>query len=185
MSDLGAIGTNLHRATKLLEPYISALRDVKSRGGCVERPDEARSFLAVLNPLSRHLRGKTYFVLGINGEDMSEFLRLRHRERWPSIKDGIISVESKLEEGAGGRVDLFGEDVSILGYVSEALDNECASMFKEMRRRRTFTAWSASSEGRSTGPSSQGPRFRTARGMRRRGAWPPPPHAAPRSGAIE
>ena len=178
MSDLGAIGTNLHRATKLLRPYISALSTVKSRGGCVERPDEARSFLAVLNPLSRHLRGKTYFVLGINGEDMSEFLRLRHRERWPSIKDGILSVESKLEKGAGGRVDLSGEDLSILANVSEALDNECASMFKEMRGRRTFAAW-----GAPPGSRSAGPRFRAARSMRRRGAGAP--HAVPGSGNIE
>ena len=134
---MGAIGTNLHRASKLLKPYISALKAVKSRGGSVERPDEARSLLAVLAPLSRHLVGRDYFVLGIDGEEMSEFLRLRHRERWPGVRDGILSVKSKLEgDGrAGGRVCLSGEDLSILGDVSDALDNECASLFREMRRR--------------------------------------------------
>lgn len=135
MSDMGAIGTSLHRATRLLGPYVSAMKAAKSRGGSVERPDEAGGLLAVLSPLSRHLAGRDYFVLGIDGEGMSEFLRLRHRERWPSVRDGILSVESRLEGGAGGRVRLSGEDLSILGDVSDALDNECASLFRYMRRR--------------------------------------------------
>lgn len=137
MSDMGVIGTHLHRATKLLDPYHSALEAIELRGGFVERPEEAGSLLAVLAPMSRHLRGKTYFVLGINAEKMSGFLRLRHRENWPSVKGGILSVEARLKEGAGGRVALSGKDLSILGDVSDALDNECESMFKEMRRRRT------------------------------------------------
>ena len=136
MSDMGAIGTNLHRASRLLRPYLLVLRTVKSRGGSVERPDEARSLLDVLSPLCLHLRGKSYFVLGIDGKEMSEFLRLRHREGWPAVRDGILSVESRLEEGAGGRVDLSGGDVSILGDVSDALDNECASLSRELRSRR-------------------------------------------------
>ena len=135
MSDMGVIGTNLHRASKLLDPYLLALEAIESRGGFVERPEEAGSLLAVLAPMGRHLRGETYFVMGINAEKMSGFLRLRHRENWPSAKDGILSVETRLKEGAGGRVDLSGEDLSILGDVSDALDNECASLFKEMRRR--------------------------------------------------
>lgn len=136
MSDMGAIGTNLHRASKLLRPYISTLKAARSRGGSVERPEEVGSLLAVLAPLGRHLAGRAYFALGIDGEGMSEFLRLRHRERWPTIKDGILSVESKLEGGrAGGGVRLSGDDLSILGDVSDALDNECASLFREMRRR--------------------------------------------------
>ena len=90
--------------------------------------------------MSRHLRGKTYFVLGINAEKMSGFLRLRHRENWPSVKGGILSVETRLKEGAGGRVALSGEDLSILGDVSDALDSKCESLFKEMRERRTSAA---------------------------------------------
>ena len=77
MGVMGAISTSLHCASQLLRPYLDAQRAVESRGGCVERPDEAKSLLAVLNPLSYHLRGRTYFALGVNGEEMSEFLRLR------------------------------------------------------------------------------------------------------------
>ena len=84
MSVMGALGTNLNCATRLHRPYRDALRAIKSRGGSVGRPDEAKSLLAVLAPLSCHLNGKTYFSLGVNGEEMSEFLRLRHREGWPA-----------------------------------------------------------------------------------------------------
>ena len=135
MSDMGVIGTNLHRATKLLRPYILALESIESNGGAAERPDDVRSLLAVLVPLSRHLQGKTYYALGVNGEKMSEFLRLRHREAWPSVKSGVLSAASRLEASAGGRVALSAEDLSILGDVSDALDNECSSLFRETRRR--------------------------------------------------
>ena len=101
MSGRGAIGTSLHRASKLLRAYIAALKAVKSRGGSAGRPDEAGSLLAVLAPPSRHLEGRACFVLGIDGEEMSEFLRLRHRERWPSARDGMLSVESRIEGGSG------------------------------------------------------------------------------------
>ena len=83
MSDMGVIATNLHCASRLLERYNLAPESVGSRGGCVEREDEARSLLAVLAPFSRHLRGRSYYALGVHGEEMSEFLRLRHREDVP------------------------------------------------------------------------------------------------------
>ena len=134
MSVMGALGTNLSCATRVHRPYLSALRAIKSRDGLVERPDEAKSLLAVLTPLSCHLGGKTYFSLGVNGEEMSEFLRLRHREGWPGIRDGILSVKARLETGSGGRMELSGEDVSILGDVSDALGSVCASLFRRMYR---------------------------------------------------
>ena len=135
MSGMSVLSTKLHRATELLDSYLLALEAIESRGGSAARPDEAKSLLAVLAPLNRHLRGQTYFSLGVNGEEMSEFLRLRHREDWPGARDGILSVESRLREDANGRRDLSGEDMSILGDVSDALDNVCASLFSEMRRR--------------------------------------------------
>ena len=102
----------------------------------MEREDEARSLLAVLAPFSRHLGGRSYYALGVHGEEMSEFLRLRHREDWPGVRDGILSVASRLKGGAGGgRVALSGGDMSVLGDVSDALDSECSSLFDETRGR--------------------------------------------------
>ena len=135
MSGMSVLSTKLHRSTELLNSYLSALESIESRGGSVARPDETASLLAVLAPLNRHLRGQTYFSLGVNGEDMYKFLHLRHREGWPDARDGILSIESRLRGGANGRLDLSGEDMSILGDVSDALDNVCASLFSEMRRR--------------------------------------------------
>lgn len=135
MSGMSVLFTHLHCATKLLDSYVPALEIIESRGGLVERPDEAKSLLDVLAPLCHHFKGETYIVLGINGDDMSEFLRLRHREAWPRIRDGILSVKSRLEEGAGGRVALSCEDMSILDDISDALDSVCASLFGKMYRR--------------------------------------------------
>ena len=135
MSVMGMLGTNLSCATRVHKPYLSAPRAIKSRGGSAARQDETASLLAVLAPLCCHLRGKAYFALGVNGVETSEFLRLRRREGWPDARDGILSVESGLEGGAGDRVMLSGEDVSILGDVSDALGGVCASLFGKMYRR--------------------------------------------------
>ena len=134
MSVMGMLGTNLSCATRVHRPYRDALRAIKSRGGFVERPDEAKSLLAVLTPLCHHLGGKAYFSLGVNGEEMSKFLYLRHREGWLGARDGILSVKARLEEVSGERMALSGEDVSILGDVSDALGSICASLFERMYR---------------------------------------------------
>ena len=154
MSDIGVIATNLHCASRLLGRYNLALESIGSRGGSVVREDEARSLLAVLGPLGRHLEGETYYALGVHGEEMSEFLRLRHREEWPGARGRIISVTSRLEKGAGGgSVALSGGDLSVLGDVLDALDSECSSLFMDMRGRRAAAARGAPSKGGSTGPS--------------------------------
>lgn len=134
MSDLGVITTNLYCATKLLKAYLLAMSAIKSRGGYVEGPDETQSLLDVLAPLSLHLRGVSYFALGVHCEEMSGFLRRRHREDWQGAIDGILSIASRLERGGGGAA-LSAADLSILDDVSDALDNECASLYTEMRGR--------------------------------------------------
>lgn len=134
MSDLGVITTNLYCASKLLKAYLSATSAIKSRGGYVEGPDETRGLLDVLAPLSLHLRGMSYFALGVHCEEMFGFLRRRHREGWPGVRDSILSIASRLEGGGGGTA-LSAADLSILDDVSDALDNECASLYMEMRGR--------------------------------------------------
>ena len=135
MSDMGVISANFHHSFRLLRPYIATLRDVKSRGGSTERQDEVQCLLDVLGPMSLHLRGVSYFNLGIDGAKMSEFLRLRHREDWPEAKDGIISLASRLEKSGGPKVALSGEDMSILDSVAGSLDGVCSHLYRKMFRR--------------------------------------------------
>lgn len=131
MSGLSVIHTNLHCTLKLLRPYIRALWETRSRGGSTERADEVQIFLAVLAPMCLQLRGKSYFKLGFNGEEMTEFLRRRHREEWPRVRDGILAVTAKLENSSGPRVDLTSEEMSILGDMEAALDDVCSSLYRK------------------------------------------------------
>ena len=135
MSDLGVISTNLHFASMLFRPYVRTLYSVRSRGGSLEGPDETKSLLDVLVPLDRYLRRISHYTLGIDAWSMSKFMRLRHQENWPAVRDGIASVTAALEGGGGRRVDIHDGDVPILGYVADALENECATLYREMRRR--------------------------------------------------
>ena len=139
MSCMGVISTKLHLATNLLEPYVSAMEPIHSRGGRAWGPCEVRSLLDVLVPLDRHIRGMPHYSLGVNSRGMSEFLRLRHRNAWPGIRDSLLSLTERLEKGGGAgascEVALSDEDVSILDDVADALDNECESLFRETCRR--------------------------------------------------
>lgn len=96
-------------------------------------PDEAKSLLDVLVPLDRYLRNIPHYTLGVNAWSTSRFLRLRHQANWPAVRDGIVSVTAALE-GGGGRVDIRDEGVPILGHVADALENECGTLYREMRR---------------------------------------------------
>ena len=135
MSDIGRISGKLHRASRLLQPYIVALGDARSRGGNTKRQDEVQSLLDVLVPVSRHLRDSSYFDLGINWEEVTGFLRRQHREDWPAARDGIVDLASRLEKSGGPRVSLSGEEMSVLGGVAGALDSECSRLFWKMRTR--------------------------------------------------
>lgn len=138
MSDMGVISTNLYRASKRLMPYIWAMDAIRSRDGRAERQGEFESLLGVLAPLDCHLRGEACFSPGVDGRAMSEFLRLRHREGWPGTKDAILSLTARLNEAGGagaGAMTLSDRDMSILGDVGDALDDECTSLFEESRRR--------------------------------------------------
>ena len=135
MSDVSVIGANYHRSSKLLWPYTDALESIRSRGGRSASPGEIKSLLDVLVPLDRYFRGVSCRTLGANAWSMSEFLRLRYPEDWPAIRDGIVSVTAALEGAGGGGADIRDGALHTLGYVEDALDNECESMYLQIRRR--------------------------------------------------
>ena len=135
MSDMGVISANYHRSSKLLWPYTDALESIRSRGGRSASLGEVKSLLDVLVPLDRYFRGVSCHTLGANAWSMSEFLRLRYREDWPAIRDGIVSVTAALEGAGGGGVDIRDGDLHTLGYVEDALNNECDSLYLQIRRR--------------------------------------------------
>ena len=135
------IGTNLYCSTRVLGPYSSALESIRSNGGRLASPDEAKSLLDVLVPIDRYLRGISHYVLGIDAWSMSRFLSQRHREDWPAIRDGILSITAALEGAGGGSANLRDGDVRILGYAEDALDNECATLYREMSRRCAPGTW--------------------------------------------
>ena len=135
MSDMGVISTNYYRASKLLGPYTKALESIRSRGGRSAGPGEVKSLLDVLVPLDRHFRNIFHYTLGINEWSMSEFLRLRYPEDWPAIRDGIVSVTAALEGAGGGGADIRDGALHTLGYVEDALNNECDSLYLQIRRR--------------------------------------------------
>ena len=135
MSGRSVVNAQFHRTSRLLQPYILALLDARSRGGSTERQDEVQSLLDVLAPMSLHLRGVSYFNHGIDWEKMSEFLRRRHHEDWPAARDCVIALTSRLENSDGPRVFLSEEDMSILDGVAGALDSECSYLYRKTRWR--------------------------------------------------
>ena len=135
MSVMGVISTNYYRASKMLRPYTEALESIRSRGGRSASPGEVKSLLDVLVPLDRYFRDITHYTMGVNAWSMSEFLRRRYPGDWPAIRDGIVSVTAELENAGGGGADVRDGALRTLGYVKDALDNECESLYNQMCRR--------------------------------------------------
>ena len=138
MSGMSLLSSRLHSTSMLREPYAEAMWSIRSRGDRSASRGEVKSLLDALVPLDRHLRGIFHFVPCINESSWSEFLRLRHGGDWQAVRDGIVSATAALEVASGngsGRVDIRDEDMPILGYVGDALEHECASVFAEMRGR--------------------------------------------------
>lgn len=134
MSGLSVITSRLHRISVLLEPYLLALGPIRTRGGRIGRPDEVKSLLGVLAPIDRYLRDVDFYDLSINVEKTVGFLRTKHREDWPRIKAGILSITERLRDGDGTRTVLSDKDLEILYGVASALNHECSSLFNEARQ---------------------------------------------------
>ena len=85
-----------------------------------------------MKPIKKKLLGQNSNTLILNEDAVTAALNQSHQDDWQQFKNGLINLVEKLE----GEHQSFSEyDVMILEDVADALDMECASLFRQMSGR--------------------------------------------------
>lgn len=119
--------------SKLLKEFDKALRFFKNKEE-VKRTAQVTSMidnlLIIITPLAEHLKGNLSDSTTISEHNLVEILKAQHEKGWVSYKKEIERVHKKLQ---AEKVSLSKEDLKILNDIADALDAECANLFRKMR----------------------------------------------------
>ena len=133
MSDLGIFAAKLYLNSNSLRQFNSTLRSLKNTGvNSKISPSEKNNLLEVLSPISEKIKGKQANVFGVNERALVDSLHQRHPTDWQQYKDSIISITNKLESEDSSITE---NDIMVLEDVADALDAECANLFRKISGR--------------------------------------------------
>ncbi len=135
MSDFGLLATRFNENTILLRKFDEALRYFKEK----EKPErkagtseQKENLLYVLRPVSETIEGLLSKSTVLDEQKIIDILKRRRIKDWQRYKEQIVQLTSKLSVG---NVTLSQEDFELLNDVADAIDIECASLFRRMSRR--------------------------------------------------
>lgn len=111
---------------------LGHIKQISSERNTTQKYNETNDILAVLKPIKKKLLGQNSNTLILNEDAVTAALNQSHQDDWQQFKNGLINLVEKLE----GEHQSFSEyDVMILEDVADALDMECASLFRQMSGR--------------------------------------------------
>jgi len=135
MGDLGIFASKFSVNSKSLKEYDEALRylrgmdEITNAGKTGEMIDK---LLNVINPISEAIKGKLSDSMAISEHRIVDILKNRHYIEWSLYKKRILELSSKLR---ADRFQLSYEDYELLNDIADALDAECANLFRRMSQR--------------------------------------------------
>ena len=135
MGDLGIFASKFSVNSKSLKEFDEALRYLRGRdeitntGKAGEMIDK---LLNVINPISEAIKGKLSDSMAISEHRIIDILKNRHDKEWSLYKKRILELSSKLK---ANRFQLSHEDYELLNDIADALDAECANLFRRMSQR--------------------------------------------------
>ncbi len=135
MSDLGLFAARLHQSTDSLRRFDEAMRyfkKVNAREDSAEAPNQLRKLTFVLEPIAELLNGKLSRVTGFDEKSIVEILHLRHSKDWQEYREHILSLAARLESG---HTSFDTHEFELLNDVADAVDSECATLFKRISGR--------------------------------------------------
>jgi hypothetical protein len=135
MSDFGLLATRFNENTILLRKFDNALRYFKAKGRPVEQSravEQKENLLYVLRPVSETIKGLLSKSTILDEQKIVDILKRRRINDWQRYKEQIIQLTHKLSSSS---VDLNREDFELLNDVADAIDIECASLFRRISGR--------------------------------------------------
>jgi hypothetical protein len=88
--------------------------------------------LKVVSPISESVKGNLTESIAINERSVADIIKARHSGEWPRYRERIQELESKLKSN---RLTLSQSDLQLLNNIADALDAECANLFRRMSER--------------------------------------------------
>lgn len=136
MGDLSVYASRFSVNSQSLKDFDKGLRYITKKKKLQKTSGEEKylsKILNVLDPivdsLQRHFSESTL----INERNVIEIIKNRHDKNWPTYKEKIILLHQKLHEN---KMTIFHKDIKILNDIADALDSECAYLFRRLSERK-------------------------------------------------
>lgn len=134
MGDLGNYASKFDVNSRSLTEFDAALRSVRKMKELTQSTngETISRLLKVVSPISASIRGSLTESIVINDRSIADIIKSRHSLEWPSYREEIQRLEAKLRLD---RFSLVQDDIRLLNDIADALDAECASLFRRMSER--------------------------------------------------
>lgn len=135
MGDLGIFSSKFSINSKSLREFDEALRYLKGKNEISNTGETAKivdKLISVINPVSEVIRGNLTESTVISERRIVDILKRRHDKEWPQYKNRILELNSKLK---AKKFQLTQDDFNLLNDIADAIDAECANLFRRMSQR--------------------------------------------------
>jgi len=134
MGDLGNYASKFDVNSQSLKEFDIALRSTRGKKELTltTEADTISKLLKVVSPVSESVKGKLTESTAINERNVADIIRRRHSGEWPRYRQRIEELEIKLKSD---RFILSQSDLQLLNDIADALDAECANLFRRMSER--------------------------------------------------
>lgn len=135
MGNLGAFASRFSVNTKSLEAFDEALRFLKEKEEITKTPEMKAmvdKLLNVIDPILESIKGNLSESTAISERRVIHIIKERHNREWPTYRKKIQQLHSKLNSS---KFKLSESDLKLLNDIADALDAECANLFRRMSER--------------------------------------------------
>lgn len=135
MGDLGIFASKFSTNSKSLRKFDEAIRYLRGKDEITNTGEIAEminKLLNVINPISEAIKGNLSKSTIISERRIVNILKKRHDKEWPQYRKRILELNSKLRTK---KFQLTRDDFNLLNDVADALDAECANLFRRMKQR--------------------------------------------------
>lgn len=133
MTDFGLLANRLDVTTMHLREFNESVRWLKKGTTDPARMNElSLTLLRVLEPLSKRMEGRLSRYAHLDDSSVMTLLMQKRSRNWPEFKARLLRITRDLQSG---EYNISREDIAALEDVADAIDAECARLFRRMSGR--------------------------------------------------
>jgi hypothetical protein len=134
MGDLGNYASKFDVNSQSLKEFDIALRSIRGKKELTQTTDIdiITKLLKVVSPISESVKGNLIESTAISERSVVDIIKARYSREWPNYRERIQELDTKLKSN---RFMLSQNDLQLLNDIADALDAECANLFRRMSER--------------------------------------------------